>query len=67
MSCIGCKSNDSYCSIQIVLAIDDVEPCPCGNCLIKMVCEEECNELTKYLIPLMSLQQGNEYDKVIKR
>lgn len=39
--CIGCKDLLS-CSIKLDLI---AEHCPCGECLLKMVCEKVCSLL----------------------
>ncbi len=43
--CEGCSSN--YITTRCIALT--LSGCPCSHCLIKMMCEQPCNDLRKHL------------------
>lgn len=51
--CRGCRENEEFkeyqCAWQTPIRMEMInEDCPCGYCLIKMVCEKPCSKLKKF-------------------
>lgn len=55
--CKGCKvrleSKRTFCRIGlrsriIIIGTNKEYQCPCGTCLLKMICSKQCQELTNY-------------------
>lgn len=48
--CKGCKSYDEkeYCRFGIIQNIENTKGCPCRTCLIKVVCNDLCDEFLEY-------------------
>lgn len=46
-NCDGCSANES-CIIQFAIKRNDFkEKCPCIECLVKMICDHECDPIIK--------------------
>ena len=51
-TCPTFSENDSiYCYIysNLLLKNEKNEICPCGNCIVKPICENECEKLSMYI------------------
>lgn len=68
-NCNGCKSNTGRIPAGCFLLIKNKSSCPCGNCLVKVICLDLCAELKactdpqyKDIIPLVYKDGMKEYD-----
>ena len=43
MSCNGCLDSP-HCYIQKHGRLDDIDSCPCSECIIKVMCKDECRD-----------------------
>lgn len=49
--CKGCMWYNlklSECDLSITPYASETEQCPCMNCLVKMICETECEDFQQY-------------------
>jgi hypothetical protein len=45
MSCSGCRDH-GYCNMPT--HDSNNKPCPCSNCLVKMICQHPCRDFKLY-------------------
>lgn len=48
--CKGCLvfSDDGRCLTGLDPHLSETEQCPCMNCLVKMICDEDCSDYREY-------------------
>lgn len=48
--CKGCKTYDEkgYCRFGVIQNIENTDGCPCRTCLIKVICNNLCDEFINY-------------------
>ena len=66
--CIGCLGKPYACSIQLnyingFISSDNLCDCPCTECIVKVTCDDLCEDIGKYLMNL-HLSNVTEYDIV---
>ncbi len=62
-NCKGCYSHISRSVCAVFSNIIVTGKCPCGVCLIKMVCKIPCKEYTKFWQKAITATYGKEYNK----
>ena len=43
MSCEGCYAGKIFCIFHVQGSVA-INSCPCGDCIVKMICSEPCEE-----------------------
>ena len=41
--------NEDMCSVHLLFGAEKYKPCPCSECIIKMMCTEQCLVLELYI------------------
>lgn len=60
--CKGCKTCGIYGCLNRFDRMLEKEQCPCINCLIKMICLDECEEFLKFGKMANEKYDGERYD-----
>lgn len=63
--CIGCTAlgYDDKCTNGFDQDMSKDNPCPCMNCIVKMVCRNECREYFDYALKIWSARGNKKGDK----
>ena len=66
MGCEGCiEGKEVQCQFQMYGSVAMAE-CPCGNCIIKMICEYPCEEYTTYSCKIFHPHPYRVYKEVME-
>lgn len=60
INCEGCETYD-VCQLKWH---DDERGCPCGKCLVKVMCYQSCEEFDKFSVARRLKMQGKENKKI---
>jgi hypothetical protein len=41
---------EELCTIHILFGSEKLKPCPCSECIVKMMCTDQCLVLERYIV-----------------